>query len=295
MRLFRWRPAWWRPARLAVMTTLLGSLAALAMAAAPSASAASASGPEGWIRIAHLSPQAPPMDMYVYPFGDPGRPTVLKDVKYGAVSRYVAVTPGQYTVAMRGYGAPATSNPALTTSFMVTAGGAFTLAAMGPDPGLRTEVLKDQMAAPSGKAVVRVLQASLKQHRVTVSYGADVLGQQLTFGSATSYTAVSPGAQTVKFTAPGDHAAQAVTVTADSVHTFVVLDNPSGLKVGALTDSSGSLVMPAGGVAAGFGGTAPRPAGNPAPWLALIAAGALLATAGLVRWRRLSPGASSAR
>ena len=286
MRLFQWRPAWWRLARLAVITTLLGSMAALAAAAAPSASAAPTGGAEGWIRIAHLSPQAPPMDMYVYPFGDPGSPTVLKDVKYGAVSRYVAVTPGQYTVAMRGFGAPATSNPALTTSFMVTAGGAFTLAAIGPDPGLRTEVLKDQMTAPAGKAVVRVLQASLKQHRVTVSYGPDVLAQQLAFGSATSYTAVSPGAQTVKFTAPDDHTAQAFTVAADSVHTFVVLDNPAGLKVGALTDSSGSPIMPAGGVPAGFGGTAPHPSGNPAPWLAMIAAGAVLAAAALVRLRR---------
>ncbi len=269
-----------------MITTLLGSMAALVAAAAPSASAAPAGGETGWIRIAHLSPQAPPMDMYVYPFGDPGDPTVLKDVSYGTVSRYVAVTPGQYTVAMRGFGAPATSKPALTTSFMVTAGGAFTLAAMGPDPGLRTEVLKDQLNAPAGKAVVRVLQASLKQHRVTVSYGMDVLAQQLAFGSATSYTAVSPGAETVKFTAPGEQASQAFTVTADSAHTFVVLDNPSGFKVTALTDSSGSLAMPDGGVSAGFGGTAPHPSGNPAPWLAMIAAGALLAGAALVRLRR---------
>src|ERR1700742_2697501 len=208
MRLFQWGPARGRRARLAVITTLLGSMAAVALAAAPAASAAPASGPPGWIRIAHLSPEAPPMDMYVYPFGEPGHPTVLKDVTYGAVSRYVAVTPGQYTVAMRGFGAPATSNPALTTSFMVTAGGAFTLAAMGPDPGLRTEVLKDQMTAPAGKAVVRVLQASLKQHRVTVSYGPDVLAHQLAFGSATSYTAVSPATRTVKFTAPDEHTAQ---------------------------------------------------------------------------------------
>jgi hypothetical protein len=292
MKLFRWRPAWWRLARLAVMTTVLGSMAALVAAAAPSASAASASGPTGWIRIAHLSPQAPAMDMYVYPFGDPGRPTVLKDVTYGAVSRYVAVTPGQYTVAMRGFGAPATSNPALTTSFMVTAGDAFTLAAIGPDPGLRTEVLKDQMTAPAGQAVVRVLQASLKQHRVTVSYGKDVLAQQLAFGSATSYTSVAPGARTVKFTAPGGGTAQAFTVAADSVHTFVVLDNPSGLKVDALTDSTGSPIRPAGGVSAGFGGTAPHPSGNSAPWLALIAAGAMLAAVSLVRLRS---GTSSAR
>ena len=285
-RLFRWCAAWRRLGRLAMITTLLGSMAGLVAVAAPAASAAPTGGATGWIRIAHLSPQAPPMDMYVYPFGDPGSPTVLKDVRYGNVSRYVAVTPGQYSVAMRGFGAPATSKPALTTSFMVTAGGAFTLAAMGPDPGMRTEVLKDQLDAPAGKAVVRVLQASLKQHRVTVSYGSDVLAQQLAFGSATSYTPVAPGAQTVKFTAPGEQASQAFSVTADSAHTFVVLDNPSGFKVAALTDSSGSLAMPEGGVSAGFGGTAPHPAGSPAPWLVLIGAGALLAGAALVRLRR---------
>ena len=83
------------------------------------------------------------MDVYVYPFGNPGRPLVLKDVSYGAVSACMAVSPGQYTVAMRGFGAPASSKPALTTSFMVGAGAAYTLAALGPDPGLRTEVLKD--------------------------------------------------------------------------------------------------------------------------------------------------------
>ena len=226
------------------------------------------------------------MDMYVYPFGDPGRPLVLKDVSYGAVSAYMAVSPGQYTVAMRGFGAPASSKPALTTSFMVGAGAAYTLAALGPDPGLRTEVLKDQMTTPAGKAVVRVLQASLKQPLVTVSYGPNVLARQLVFGAATSYVAVSPGAQTVRFTAPGQHAAMPVTLAADSVHTFVVLDDSSGLKVDAVTDAAGSQIMPKGAVSAGFGGTAPRPPANPAPWLVMIAAGALLTAAGLVRLRR---------
>ena len=226
------------------------------------------------------------MDMYVYPFGNPGRPLVLKDVSYGAVSAYMAVSPGQYTVAMRGFGAPASSKPALTTSFMVGAGAAYTLAALGPDPGLRTEVLKDQMTTPAGKAVVRVLQASLKQHLVTVSYGPDVLARQLAFGAATSYTAVSPGARTVRFTAPGQHAAMPVTLPAGTVHTIVVLDDSSGLKVDAVTDAAGSQIMPKGAVSAGFGGTAPRPPANPAPWLVTIAAGALLAAAGLARLRR---------
>ena len=275
-----------RLARLATITTLLGGAAALMAAASPAASAAPAAGPDGWIRIAHLSPQAPAMDMYLYPFGNPGRPLVLKDVAYGAVSAYMAVSPGQYTVAMRGFGAPASSKPALTTSFRVTAGAAYTLAALGPDPGLRTEVLKDQMTAPAGKAVVRVLQASLQQHRVTVSYGPDVLARQLAFGDATSYRAVSPGARTVRFTAPGQHAAMPVTLSADSVHTIVVLDDSSGLKVDAVTDAAGSRVMPKGAISAGFGGTAPRPPASPAPWLVMIAAGALLTAAGLARLRR---------
>ena len=275
-----------RLAPLAMITTLLGSTAALVAATSPAASAAPAAVRDGWIRIAHLSPEAPAMDMYVYPFGNPGRPVVLKDVSYGAVSAYVMVLPGQYTVAMRGFDAPATSKPALTASFMVTGGAAYTLAALGPDPGLRTEVLKDQMAAPAGKAVVRVLQASLKQHRVTVSYGPDVLARQLSFGAATSYKAVSPGVQIVRFTAPGQRATMPVTMAADSVHTIVVLDDSSGLKVDAVTDTAGSRIMPTGAVSAGFGGTAPRPPANPAPWLAMIAAGAVLTAAGLIRLRR---------
>jgi hypothetical protein len=275
-----------RLARLATITTLLGGTAALVAATPPTASAASAAAADGWVRIAHLSPQAPAMDMYVYPFGNPGHPLVLKDVSYGAVSAYMAVSPGQYTVAMRGFGAPASSKPALTTSSMVSTRTAYTLAALGPDPGLRTEVLKDQMTTPDGKAVVRVLQASLKQHLVTVSYGPDVLARQLAFGAATSYTAVSAGAQTVRFTAPGQHTAMPVTLAVGTVHTIVVLDGSSGLKVDAVTDAVGSQIMPKGAVPAGFGGTAPRPSANPAPWLVMIAAGILLTAAGLARLRR---------
>jgi len=278
MRLF------WRVARLATIIMLLGGTAAFVAATSPAASAASA--PDGWVRIAHLSPEAPAMDMYLYPFGNPGRATVLRDVSYGNVSAYMAVSPGQYTVAMRGFGAPASSTPALTTSFMVSPGAAYTLAALGPDPGLRTEVLQDQMSAPAGKALARVLQASLKENRVTVTYGGDVLARQLAFGSATSYAAVSPGEQRVQFTAAGERAAMPVKFTAGTVHTIVVLDGSSGLTVDALTDAAGSQIMPKGGAATGFGGTAARPAPGPAPWLSMIAAGVLLAAAGLAGLRR---------
>jgi hypothetical protein len=227
------------------------------------------------------------MDMYLYSFGNPAHPVVLRDVGYGDVSAYVAVSPGQYTVAMRRLGASASSPPALTASFMVSARTAYTLAALGPDPGLRTEVLKDQRTAPAGQALVRVFQASLKQAQVTVSYGPDVLTRQLAFGSATSYTTVQPGTRTVRFTAPNEHAAMPVTLAAGSVHTIVVLDGASGFKIDALTDAAGSQVIPKGGAATGMGGTAQqRRPGGLAPWLATLAAGLLLVTAGVAGLRR---------
>jgi hypothetical protein len=271
-------------ARLVTVIALAGASSAAAGTSFAAAGPPAAS--DGWVRIAHLSPKAPAMDMYLYPFGDPSHPTVLRDVSYGNVSGYLALGPGQYTVAMRGFGAPASSTPALTTSFMVSAQTAYTVAALGPDPGLRVEVLQDQMAAPTGKALVRVLQASLKENLVTVSYGPDVLARQLAFGAATSYAAVSPGERTVQFTAAGERAAAPVRLTADTVHTIVVLDDSSGLRVDALTDAAGSQIMPRGSAAAGFGGTAAHLPADPAPWLLLIAAGALLTAAGLAGLRR---------
>jgi hypothetical protein len=269
-------------ARMATITLLLGSSGALVAAASPAAFAAPLAAQDGMVRIAHLSPEAPAMDMYLYPFGDPGSPTVLKDVSYGSVSGYMALGSGQYTVAMRGFGAPASSQPALIASFMVSSGTDYTVAALGPDPGLRVEVLKDQMTTSAGKALVRVVQASLKEHRVTVSYGSDVLAKQLAFSSATPYTSVSPGAKLVKITASGGHTTIAVTLSADTVHTIVVLDGSSGLKAANLTDAAGSQVMPKGGVATGLGGTAPRPPADPMPWLLVIVAGILLTVAGAV-------------
>jgi hypothetical protein len=274
-------------ARLATITTLLGGTAAVLIAAAsPAASAATVAGQDGWVRIAHLSPAAPAMDIYLYQFGNPGHPVVLRDVSYGNVSAYMAVSPGEYTVAMRGFGAPAASHPALQTSFMVGAGTAYTVSALGPDPGLRVEILQDQMAAATRRALVRVVQASLREHQVTVRLGSGVLARQLNFGAATTYATVSSGEQTVQLTASGADTTMPVTLTAGTSHTIVVLDGAAGLKVDDLTDAVGSQLMPKGGAAAGFGGTAAHGPASPAPWLLIITVGALLTAAGFARLRR---------
>ncbi len=132
-----------------------------------------------------------------------------------------------------------------------------------------------------------MIQASLKEHQVTVSYGSDVLASKLAFGSSTAYTALAPGTGTVKLEAPSGSTALPVTLAANTVRTIVVLDGANGLKVDALTDAAGSNVLPSGAAATGFGGMA-VPAGgtDPALWLLMIVGGVLLALAGFAGQRR---------
>src|SRR5690349_11595528 len=270
--------------RLVLVTAAAVLLGGPVVATASAASAAGAG--QGWVRCADLSPGAPE-DVYLYPFGDPSHPTVLMHQGYGSVSEYMPLSAGQYTVAMRPLGASASSPPAVSASFMVSAGSNYTVASIGSASSRRLKVLNDQMAAAAGsKALVRVIQASVKQPQVTVSVGSNVLASALAFGSASSYQSIRPGSPTVTFKAQGGHAAMPVKLTAGSVHTLVVLDGSSGLRIDNLTDAAGSTDSPKGGAATGFGGTAPRPGPGLAPWLGTLGGGVLLAVAGGFGLRR---------
>jgi hypothetical protein len=235
--------------------------------------------------------------VYLYPFGNPSHPTVLMHQGYGSVSEYMPLSAGQYTLAMRPPGASASSPPTVSTSFMVSAGSNYTVASLGSASSRRLKVLNDQMSAAAGsKALVRVIQASVKQPQVTVSVGSNVLASELAFGSASSYQSIRPGSPTVTFSAQGGHAAMPVKLTAGSVHTLVVLDGSSGLKIDNLTDAARSTDSPKGGAATGFGGMAPKAGPGLAPWLGMLAGGVLLAVAGgfgLRRSRRTSAAASA--
>jgi Domain of unknown function (DUF4397) len=276
------------------VTALLGG-PVVATASAASASGSAAAG-QGWVRCADLSPGAPE-DVYLYPFGNPSHPMMLMHQGYGSVSEYMPVSAGQYTLAMRPPGASASSPPTVSTSFMVSAGSNYTVASIGSASSRRLKVLDDEMSAAAGsKALVRVIQASLKQPQVTVSVGSNVLASELAFGSASSYQSIKPGSPTVTFSAQGGHAAMPVKLTAGSVHTMVALDGSSGLKIDNLTDAARSTDSPKGGAATGFGGMAPKPGPGLAPWLGTLAGGVLLAVAGgfgLRRSRRTSAAASA--
>src|SRR5271165_4521184 len=153
------------------ITMLLAASALLLGIPAAAAHASSATTGTGWIRLAHLSPNTPAVDVYLYSFGNSDAQIVLHHVAYGTVSPYEAVTAGDYSVAMRASGASPSSQPVLSTSVTVKAGHAYTVAGMGPESGLRLQVLDDQLTTPPGKSVMRVIQASLKQQTVKFTCG----------------------------------------------------------------------------------------------------------------------------
>jgi hypothetical protein len=222
----------------------------------------------------------------MYAFGNSNAQIVLHHVAYGTVSPFEPATVGDYSVAMRAAGASPTSQPVLSTSVTIQAGHAYTVAGMGPESGLRLQVMTDDLTTPVGQSLVRVIQASLKQPTVSVSFGSTVLAGSLKFASVSSYQAVVPGTKTVTVKAGSTDASSSVTLAAGTVHTLVVLDGANGLEIVNLEDASGSGKPPTGGVTTGFGGTAPRGPGSPAPWLAAIGAGALLTLTGGLRMRR---------
>ena len=195
-----------------LLMLLAASALLLGIPAAATAYASSATTGTGWIRLAHLSPNTPAVDVYLYSFGDSNAMIVLHHVAYGTVSPYESVPAGDYSVAMRGAGASPTSQPVLSTSVTIAAGHAYTVAGMGPESGLRLQVLEDKLTTAPGQAEVRVIQASLKQQVVTVTLGSTVLASGLKFASVSDYQPVSPGTQSVTVSSSGGTANSSVTL-----------------------------------------------------------------------------------
>jgi len=276
-------------AKVAWRTRLItGGAVALGLAGllAVGASAASAATGTGYIRLAHLSPNTPAVDCYLYSFGNPSAMVVLHHVAYGEVSPYEAVASGEYTVAMRAAGAPPSAKPVLSTTVNVTSGHAYTVAGMGPLAGIRLQVIDDSLAMTRNAALARVIQASMHQTSVTVTAGRKVLGRGLNFTTVTRYKSVPAGTLTVSAKGTTEHGSGQFTLNPDTIYTFVVLDNSGELKVTALVDSSGSKIMPVGAASTGFGGTAPRPGAPLLPWIAAAGTGLLIAVGGTLRLRR---------
>ena len=187
---------------------------------------------------------------------------------------------------MRAAGAAPTSKPVLSATVAVAAGRAYTVAGMGPKAGLRLQVIDDRTSSPPGDALVRVIQASLRQHQVTVTFEDQMAGRP-GLRQRHGLPGAAPGhgsrARGGRQRAHG-HAAE----TDRHQHRHPGCAGQHGhLAITRLQDAAGSKIGPAGGAATGFGGTAPRPGASPVPWLVLTGLGAVLTLGGIARLRTL--------
>ena len=213
----------------------------------------------GWVRLAQLSPNTPPADMYVYPSGGTAAAPVLKYAAYGTLSPYESLTPGSYLVAVRDAGTAVTTNPVISVQVNVTAGQAYTAAALGPASALTLQVLSDKLDTAPDKASVRVIEASLRNPAVSVNAGGNPVAANLSFPKATGYQTLTPGPSTVKVTTQADNATTQLKLNfaAGSTYTLAVLDGAgSSPQILDLNDATGMGTPPKGGVSTGFGGTA---------------------------------------
>jgi hypothetical protein len=276
-----------RAAALLAFLTLLVGLTV-------TASASYAAAGSGWIRVGNLSASTSAVDVYVYASGDSNPEFVVTGVSYGTVSSYRSVSAGNYSVKMRTAGSAASSQPVLSGDVTVAGGKAYTAAALGANGQAQLKVLDDNLTAPSGKTLVRVIQASAKQDNVkfhcSCAPGAagDIVSKAST-GSVSSYATIPAGTWTMSATGSNAKASLPVTLVGNTVHTEVVVDGSNGLEIVNLLDAAGAGQPPTGGAGTGFGGTAPHAPASPLPWLAVIGAGALLLLTGGIWWRRSKP------
>ncbi|GAA3212455.1 DUF4397 domain-containing protein [Actinocorallia longicatena] len=261
----------------------IAAVAVVAAASIAPTAAAHAAPEDGYVRLAHLSPDTPAVDVYLYDAGKKKPRLVLKHVGYGALSPYQKLGTGSYTVAMRPADAAASSDPVLSTSVKVEAGGAYTVAGMGPYKGIKLQVLDDAADLGSGRAGVRVLAASLKNPTLDVKApGLRLKG--LTFAGITDYQQAKAGKSVLKVTGAHGSASKELPLSAGSLYTVVVLDRPSGLDLLPILDTTGGKVVPNGAIDTGMGGLAERPSRTPSPLWLLLPAAALAAF--VVRGRR---------
>ena len=116
-----------------VVALLLGALALPAAAGAQGAAAR--------VRVLHLSPDAPGIDVYV------DGTSTLTDVPFKTATKHAQVPAGPQTVEIRPAGS-ANGNPLATSRATLSPDAAYTLAAVGPAAKLQIMVLKDDFTAP---------------------------------------------------------------------------------------------------------------------------------------------------
>lgn len=273
-----------RSIRRSLFAVLAVAMLAVALPAVP----ASAASRDGWVRLAHMSPDTGAVNITLSSLS--GKVTLfrLQNIAYGMVSPYMRLPQGTYALAMVpvGNNTPGTP-PVISGAVQVEAGKAQTLAAIGPNAKIKTTVFTDDLNAVSGgDARVRVVQVSVKHPRVDATAGSANLASDAGFGDVSKYATVSAGSTAIDLKAGSSTRKVTQTFAAGSAHTlFVIDDAKGGLTVSPALDSAASTVKPVGSLAAGGGGLAEGGEGL-ALLLAAVAAAGGVGAFGVMARRR---------
>ncbi len=132
------------------------------------------------LRVAHLSPDAPNVDVYV------DDELTLEDVPFGAVSDYLELEPAAYAIRITAAGDEET---VVFDEEVELAAGAFTAAAIGElaenaSQAFAVQVYEDDLSDPGENARIRAVHASPDAPNVDIAAGGDVLLEDVAFGEA---------------------------------------------------------------------------------------------------------------
>ncbi len=272
------------PARavLALMVTLMLGAALTVAGAGPASAADEPQNPQGWARVAHLSPDTKSVDVALMAVAGGQVLFDLEDVAYGDVSDYLRLPVGAYVVDMVPTGSADGTAPALSQLINVKEDQPITMAVLGTNAELTAKVVTDDLTPPAGgSARVRVIQASTVAGTVDIQTVMGVtIAAGVKSGEVTGYATVEDGSWDLQLFVDAKKSLASIDLESGSVNTLLVLDNASGgLTVKAIVDSSSVTETPVGGTNTGAvpAETSPLEAlsgsstTNPAtPWVVLL-------------------------
>ena len=229
------------------------------------------------VRVIHVSPDAPAVDVFV------DGQAALQNVAFPAISDYLMVPAGAHRVAVapagQGEGAAViTANPTLE------GGNAYTVAAVGLVANIRGEIYNDNLAAPAaGKAHVRVIHASPDAPAVDVKVsGGPTLISNLAFPNASDYLPVDAGSYNLEVT-PAGASDVVINLPNTALSTGVIYDV---VAVGQVANIRAEVASFTPAAAGGSPAALPNTGAGEHLGLLLAAFGLALAAGGLLLRRR---------
>jgi hypothetical protein len=238
-----------------VHTACLAAAIAVAVLPALAGTASAAPAATGLLRIAQLSPNSSPVDIYL----DGTR--VVAAAPFTTVAPYRSVAAGSHTLDVKAANGTATL---ATDTFTVASGQDRTALVLGLSGALLVNVITDQLITPpSGQAAVRLLHAAPDVPAVDVNEATTStrLFSNVAYNAPTAYADIAGGSYSITMAQANTtqvlFVVHGVAVKAGSAYTLAAVGGAGhALQVLPLVDANSSGKAPVGGVQTGLGGTA---------------------------------------